>query len=84
MKIHYVSTHYPDARILVKERNKWVIKKVEFELSTSSFKSHIKKYKKDKSSCDMIICWEDDWKKKPKIAKNLKILELKGELKKII
>jgi hypothetical protein len=41
----------------------------------------MKDYKKDPKRCDMIICWEDDWKDKPK---NLKLVELKKELEKII
>ena len=81
MKIESFSTRFPDALIKVKEGDVWQTKSAEFELYSSGFKSHMKKYKKDHKSCDMIICWEDDWKDKPK---NLKVVELKKELEKII
>lgn len=81
MKIESVSTRFPDAYIKVKQGDTWQTKSAEFELYSSAFKSHMEDYKKDPKSCDMIICWEDDWEDKPK---GLKIVELKKELEKII
>lgn len=82
MKIESVSTRFPDAYIRVKEGERWVTKSAEFELYSSKFTDHLKQMDKGKQ-CDMIICWEDDWKDKPKNL-NLKIIELKRELKEII
>jgi len=81
MKIESVGTRFPDALIKVKQGDVWQTKSAEFELYSSSFKSHMKDYKKDPKRCDMIICWEDDWEDKPK---GLKVVELKKELEKII
>lgn len=78
------STGYPDAFVRVKQGKRLVMKKVEFERNASGFESHREKYKKDKTSCDWIVCWENDWKKKtPKLFKKLKIISLKDELQKI-
>ncbi len=81
MKIESVGTRFPDALIKVKQGDVWQTKSAEFELYSSGFKRHMEVYKKDPQKCDMIICWEDDWKDKPK---NLKVVELKKELEKII
>jgi hypothetical protein len=81
MKIESVGTRFPDALIKVRKGNIWQIKSAEFELYSSSFKSHMHDYRKDPGTCDMIICWKDDWKDKPK---NLKVIELEKELRKII
>jgi len=81
MKIESVGTRFPDALIKVKQGDVWQTKSAEFELYSSGFKSHMEDYRKDPKRCDMIICWEDDWKDRPK---NLKVVELKKELEKII
>jgi len=81
MKIESVGTRFPDAYIKVKQGNVWRTKSAEFELYSSGFKSHMEDYRKDPQKCDMIICWEDDWKDKPK---GLKVVELKKEIEKII
>lgn len=80
MKIESVSTRFPDAYIRVKKGDRWITKAAEFELYSSKFAVHIKQMAKGKP-CDMIICWEDDWKDKPK---NLEVIELKKELEEII
>jgi hypothetical protein len=81
MKIEYVGTKFPDALVRVKKGKNWVTKGAEFEKYSSGFKSHMKKYSKDPKSCDMIICWIDDWEQKPK---NLEVVELKKELEDIL
>jgi hypothetical protein len=85
MKISYVSTRYPDAIIRVKEGKKWIPKTAEFELLASRFKAHEKKYR-DENRCAMIICWKDDWKRKPRWFRRdiTRVIELKKELEKII
>lgn len=80
-RIEYVGTRYPDAYLQHKEDGEWVSKTAEFELYSSSFVSHMKKYRKDKESCDMIICWIHDW---DEIPKELEVIDLKKELEKMI
>ncbi len=47
---------------------------IEFELRSSDFKTH----KHPVNGCDLIVCWEHDWKDCP-----LEVLELKSEIKKL-
>lgn len=77
MKIESVGTRFPDAYIRIKKNNTWVTKAAEFEINSSDFYKH----GHDKNECDMIICWRDDWKKRPK---SLKVVELRSELQKIL
>jgi len=67
MRIEYVGKPFPDALIRVKEGNKWTTKAAEFELKSSDFEvhGHLNNMKRGKE-CDMIICWKDDWKQKPR------------------
>lgn len=86
MKISYVSTRYPDAIVRVKEGKQWVPKTAEFELLASSFESHEQQYRgRNSNSCDMIICWVNDWTSKPRwLRDSTRIIELRKELEKII
>jgi hypothetical protein len=83
MKISYVSTRYPDAIIRVKKGKTWVTKTAEFELLASRFEDHKERYKNGER-CDMIICWENDWRKPRWLRDTTQIIELKKELEKII
>ncbi|MBN1861907.1 MAG: hypothetical protein JW840_10680 [Candidatus Thermoplasmatota archaeon] len=78
MKIERVSTRFPDALLQVKQNGKWISKSAEFELYSSGF-DHFDRLKETK--CDMIICWEDDWKNKPI---DIEIIELRKVLLEII
>lgn len=77
MKIEYVSTRFPDAYVRIKKRKKWITKVAEFEKKSSDFKAH----GHDPKKCDLIICWKDDWKNKPK---NLQVIELRRELEELV
>lgn len=84
MKIDYVGTRFPDAWIKVKKGSNWIIKAAEFEKKSSGFECHLKKLKeirKEGENCDYIICWKDDWKRKPK---GIKVIELRSELQKLL
>jgi len=81
MKIESVSTRYPDAYIRIKKGKGWTTKAAEFELYSSDFESHMRDYRKDPDSCDMIICWKDNWKQKPS---DLEVVELRKELEQIV
>ena len=83
MKISYVGTRYPDAIIRVKKGKTWVTKTAEFELLASRFEDHKERYKNGER-CDMIICWENDWRKPRWLRDTTQIIELKKELEKII
>jgi hypothetical protein len=83
MKISFVGTRYPDAIIRVKKWKSWVTRTAEFEFLASGFEDHEEQYKNRR--CDMIICWENNWKRKPKwLRETTQIIELKKELEKII
>ncbi len=49
----------------------WERVRIEFEFRSRNFLTH----KHDARKCDLIVCWEDDWKDCP-----LEVLELKREL----
>ncbi|MCX5784406.1 MAG: hypothetical protein NTX59_01825 [Elusimicrobia bacterium] len=77
MKIDAVGTRFPDAYIRTKKNRKWVTQRCEFEKSSYDFVVH----GHDPKGCDMIICWKDNWKNKPK---HIEIVELRAELEKLI
>jgi hypothetical protein len=77
MKIESVSTRFPDAYVRVRKGKGWTTKAAEFEINSSDFITH----GHNPEECDMIICWKDDLKQKPK---SLKVIELRKELKEII
>jgi predicted transport protein len=60
--------------------SQWEDVKIEFEFKSSDFvkHKHLKKIKAG-TKCDMIVCWEHDWKECPK---EIEVLELKSEYKK--
>ena len=77
MYVELIRTGYPDCiakRFIGKGR--WEEIKIEFEFNSSDFKRH----KHDESAADMIVCWRHDW---PDCPKNIEILELKEEIKKL-
>jgi len=74
MYVELVRPGYPDC--IAKRyvgKGKWEEIKIEFEYRSSQFKH-------DASECDMIVCWEHDWKKCPA---NIEVIELKEEIKKL-
>jgi hypothetical protein len=81
MKMEAVGTRFPDALIRVKKGGKWVTKRCEFEKRSSDFWPHIRRA----DECDMIICWEHNWKEldKPKYN-HIKIVELRTEVERIM
>ena len=74
--IEAIRQGFPDALVVDyrANRERGVKKKIEFEFESSHFpkqKSH------DATKCDIIVCWEHDWKK---IPNDLEVLELKSLL----
>ncbi|OIO34197.1 MAG: hypothetical protein AUJ70_01620 [Candidatus Omnitrophica bacterium CG1_02_40_15] len=61
-QIEAVRSEFPDALLRRKNiKGNWTNCKVEFEYKSSSFKTHGHNPKQ----CDLIICWEHDWKEYP-------------------
>ncbi|MBD3351570.1 MAG: hypothetical protein GF364_08790 [Candidatus Lokiarchaeota archaeon] len=50
------------------KRNRWQRVRIEFEYVSSNFQQH----GHDPHQCDLIVCWEHDWKDCP-----LEVLELR-------
>ncbi len=71
MYIEEIKPGYPDCigRRFVDKG--WVKVAIEFEYKSSNFKTH----KHDPKGCDLIVCWEHDWKDCP-----LEVIELKTEI----
>lgn len=69
ISIEAVQAAYPDAKGRRKTRKGWEDVWIEFEYKSSYFKVH----KHDPKECDIIVCWEHDWKDCP-----LEIIELKS------
>lgn len=57
---------------------KWEEVLIEFEFKSSDFvrHRHLDQMKKKGTVCDMIVCWEHDWKECPK---DIEVIELKEE-----
>ncbi|PIY88480.1 MAG: hypothetical protein COY73_03775 [Candidatus Nealsonbacteria bacterium CG_4_10_14_0_8_um_filter_37_14] len=72
--IEAVQPSYPDAKARRKTPKGWEDVWIEFEYKSSSFKVH----KHDPKECDIIVCWENDWKDCP-----IEVIELKEIIKKL-
>jgi len=71
MYIEEIKPGYPDCigrRFIGKG---WERVAIEFEFKSSNFKAH----KHDPKDCNIIICWENDWKDCP-----IEVIELKSEI----
>jgi hypothetical protein len=76
--IMYLGDDFPDCEGMwrVGSRRQLQHVKIEFQLESSGFKSD----GHDPEECDVIVCWEHDWKECPS---SLKVIELKSEIKKL-
>ena len=74
MYIEEIKPGFPDciARRFVGKG--WERVAIEFEYVSSNFKAH----KHDPKQCDVIVCWEHDWRDCP-----LEVIELKSEIQKL-
>lgn len=66
--IEAIQPSYPDAKARRKTYKGWEDVWIEFEYKSSSFKVH----GHDSKECDIIVCWEHDWKDCP-----IEVIELK-------
>lgn len=74
--IEHVAGAFPDCE--AKRRvglDVWQRVRIEFEYQSRNFKVH----GHDPQQCDLIVCWEDNWKEAP-----MQVLELKSEIPKVV
>ena len=68
--ILWLGSEFPDGEALREvEPDRWQRVRIEFEFQSRNFQYH----GHDPAKCDLIVCWEDNWKESP-----LEVLELKG------
>jgi predicted transport protein len=75
MYVEEIKTGYPDCVARRRTGKGWERIYIEFEYSSSGFKSHLEDYEKGKK-CDLVVSWNNNWKECP-----LPVLELKEEIK---
>jgi len=71
INIEAIQASFPDAKGRRKTTKGWVDVWIEFEFKSSYFKAH----NHDPKECDIIVCWEHDWKDCP-----IEVIELKKEI----
>jgi len=74
INIEAVQPGFPDAKGRRKSRKGWEDVWIEFEFKSSQFKAH----NHDPNECDVIVCWEDDWKDCP-----IEVIELKTKIEEL-
>lgn len=63
--IKYIREKFPDACIECStSKNKRVELNIEFEFESSSYVRHKHHADKENNNCDLIVCWENNWKNK--------------------
>lgn len=76
MYIEEIKTSYPDCIGRRYTGKGWEKVAIEFEYKSSNFLEH----QHDSRECDIIVCWEHDWKDCPK---ELQVIELKEAIKEL-
>lgn len=74
INIEAIQVSYPDAKARRKTVKGWEDIWIEFEYKSSHFKIH----KHDPKECDIIVCWEHDWRECP-----IEVIELKSVIQKL-
>jgi hypothetical protein len=69
--VESIQTGFPDAEGKKKTLRGWEPVKIEFEYKSYNFKTH----GHDLDGCDLIICWEHNWKECP-----IEVIELKTKI----
>ena len=75
--IEAVRTDFPDCegkRQILGKQGRWERVAIEFEYKSSNFKEH----RHNPDECDVIVCWENDWKDCP-----VEVISLKELMSKI-
>ena len=82
--VEHIQQGFPDAEAIDyrHNRSRGIRRRIEFEFRSSGFTKGTKKDKHHPTKCDIIICWEHDWKKCPArievIALKSRIAEIKA------
>jgi hypothetical protein len=74
ISIEAIQPAFPDAKGRRKTEKGWVDIWIEFEYKSSHYKQH----KHPLNECDVIVCWENDWKDCP-----LEVIELRSVLRQL-
>lgn len=74
MYIEEIKPGFPDCIARRYTGKGWERVAVEFEYKSSNFKQH----KHDPNKCDVIVCWENDWKDCP-----IEVIELKDRIREL-
>jgi len=74
INIEAIQPSFPDAKGRRKARRGWEDIWIEFEFKSSNFKIH----NHDPKECDVIVCWEHDWKDCP-----IEVIELKTKIEEL-
>jgi hypothetical protein len=77
IRIKAIRKGFPDAAAEVWIKDRLYPRTIEFEFRTSDFKRH----GHDSNKCDIIVCWEHDWRDCPS---HIFVIELKSELENYI
>ena len=72
-RVEAIGTKFPDCEAIrrIGKTNKWERIHIEFEYKSSNYKTHGHPIE----GCDLIVCWEHDWKECP-----IEVLELKDRI----
>jgi hypothetical protein len=73
IRIKAIRKGFPDAAAEVWIKDRLYPRMIEFEYRSSDFKRH----RHDPSKCDIIVCWEHDWRDCPR---NIFVIELRKEI----
>jgi DNA-directed RNA polymerase delta subunit len=76
INLEAIQPAYPDAKGRRKTAKGWEDVWIEFEYKSSHFKQH----KHDPDVCDVIVCWEHDWKGCPPELEVIELRKLIAEL----
>lgn len=74
INIEAIQASFPDGKGRRKTAKGWEDVWIEFEFKSSQFKTH----NHNPKECDIIVCWEHDWKDCP-----VEVIELKKEIEKL-
>jgi len=74
IKVEGIQVAFPDAFGKRYEKNKGYPVTIEFEYKSSAYKRH----GHPEEGCDLLVCWEHDWKQCP-----MQVIELKSLIKKL-
>lgn len=68
---------FPDAFGRRQESNRYYHVDIEFKFKSSGYRDT---YFKDKLLCDILVCWEHDWKNCPS---EIEVIELKSKIREL-